>query len=327
MTDHPPPRGSAPPDPPDGEVLSAYLSGDLDEAAAAALEGRLADDPDLARRLDATARVLASLRGVDEVALPPDAGRRLRDRLAAEPDAAEPDAAGDAAVAPLDARRHPPWRAVAGVAAGLAALALVGGGLLQALGTRGTDVALEGSAPGGQAEERARPETMEAPAAGEVPEGDLEGFAQQEGTADEQDAVPPALDAAPRPADGPVILDEEVVLTGETDGRARYQGLPEVAGLLGEPVPSAAGRAAAYRAAVAEAPAFGSGVRPGVCLAQAGRGDPVIPVRVESVVHEGRPALAYVLVSAMEGSPTLDRAEAWIMDPSGCTPRLLLDVT
>lgn len=325
MTDHPAPPASAPPDPPDGEVLSAYLSGDLDEAAAAALEGRLADDPDLARRLDATARVLVSLRGVDEVALPPEAGRRLRDRLAGEP-----DAAGDAAVTPLDARRRLPWRAVAGVAVGLAALALVGGGLLQALGTRGTDMALEDSVAGGQAEEQAEdqavPEAMEAPAAGDVPAEDRDGLATRERPADEEAAVPPAP-AAPRPADAPVILDDEVVLTGDPALRARYRGLPEVAGLLGEPVPAAADRAAAYRAAVAEAPAFRSGVRPGDCLAQAGRGDPVIPVRVESVVHEGRPALAYVLVSAMEGSPTLDRAEAWIMDPSGCTPRVLLDVT
>lgn len=322
MTDHLPPRGSAPPDPPDGDVLSAYLSGDLDEAAAAALEERLGDDPELVRRLDATAQVLIALRGVDEVGLPPDAGRRLRDRLAG---ASAP--AGDATVTPLDARRRLSWKAVAGVAAGLAALALVGGGLLQGFGTQGgLDMALDDSATGGGAEERAVPEAMEAPAAGDAAEEeDGDAFAGRE-RLDEQAPAPPATGASPRPADGPTILDDEAALPDVDAVRDRYQGLPEVAGLLGEPVPAAAGRAAAYRAAVAEAPAFRSGARPGDCLAQVGEGEPVIPVRVESVVHEGQPALAYVLVSVRQGSPTLDRAEAWIVDPTSCTRRLIAEL-
>lgn len=322
MTDRLPPRGSAPPDPSDGEVLSAYLSGDLDEAAAAALEERLAGDPELTRRLDGTARVLAALRGVDEVDLPPDAGRRLRDRLAAGP-----DPVGDATVRPLDVRRRRPWKAVAGVAAGLAALALVGGGLLQGLGTRGVEMARDDSTAGEQAEERAVPEAMEAPAAGDAAEDeDGEVFTGRDRLDDEEAAVPPAPAAPPSPADGPVILDEEAALPGAAAVRARYRDLAEVTGLLGEPVSAAGDRAAAYRAAVAEASAFRSGARPGDCLAQTGHGNPVIPVRVESVVHEGRPALAYVLVSADDDSPTLDRAEAWIVDVSGCAPRLVLDV-
>lgn len=322
--DRTPPERTPPPDPADGEVLSAYLAGDLDETAATALEERLAGDADLARRLDATADVLMALRAVDEVALPADAGRRLRERLGTAP-AAAGDAAGDttadATVTSLESRRRVPWSAVGGVAAGLVAVALVGGGLLQGFGTGG-DSGLESAESGQGGDEHTALESTEDSASSEA---DTEEFGGRDRAFDE-DASAPAPSAA-LPAGGPVLLDEEVALSGTGDVQARYEGLPEVTGLLGEPVPGAADRAAASRSAVAEAPAFRSGTHPGDCLDQTVRADPVIPVRVESVVYEGRPAVAYVLVSAGEGASTLDRAEALIVDPAGCAPRLTFDLT
>lgn len=331
MTDRPPPERTAPTDPADGEVLSAYLAGELDEAAAAALEERLSGDPELARRLDATAAVLVALRGVDEVALPPGAGKRLRDRLAA-PQAAEgrtahPEAADEEAgttVTPLASRRRLPWSAIGGVAAGLAAIALIGGGLLQGFGTSEESV---GDRPAsGTAEDEAVPEALEAPAREEA---ETEALDRGDGGADgEEQADVSAPEAAPRArADGPVVLDEEVALADEREVRSRYQRLPEVVGLLGEPAAIAPDRAAAYRSAVADAPAFRSGTRPGDCLDDTVGADAVIPVRVESVVHDGRPAVAFVLVSAGEGSSSLDRVEARIVDPVGCAPRLTVDLS
>jgi hypothetical protein len=49
-----------------------------------------------------------------------------------------------------------------------------------------------------------------------------------------------------------------------------------------------------------------------------------VPVRVEAVVYEGAPALAYVLVTAADGGEALDRVEAWIVEPATCATRLYL---
>lgn len=315
-----------PPSDGDAELLSAYLAGDLDEDAGAALEARLRHDPALARRLDATAEVMAALRGVDEVAPPAGAGDRLRARLTAETSKPEPGPRGRAqppVTSLRTRRRRVSWPALGGVAAGLAALALMAGGVLQgslqlADQTAGApetaydaDERLEGGLAEDSSTVESQPQALEGPGGGEeAGEHEQRGDAGSDGRA------------------LPVLADTEVRLEGRTAAHDRYSRLPEVAALWGEPVPVATERAAAYQAAVADAPAFRSGTRPGACLDQVGAdGDPLVPVRVESVVYKGRPALVYVLVTAAQRSPTLDRAQAWVVTPPACTHRLTLDLS
>lgn len=339
MSDPTGPPRPPPPDPSDGELASAYLSGDLDERAAADFERRLEHDPALARRLDDVARVLTSLRGVDDVEPPAGAGDRLRRRLSEERAApagspAADDEAGDeagrpASVTPLASRRRVRWSAVAGVAAGLAAVALVGGGLLQGFGDRSADVALDaadGDAGAGAAREESASGEQRAlqapPEAADQPAPDAQ--AEDEPALDGQDEDEPA----PRPAaDRPVILDTDVVLDAGR-ARTRYRGLPEATALLGLPLAEGEDQAAVLRAAAADAPPFRSGAAPGDCLPAAGDGRaPAAPVRIESAVVDGEAAVAYVLVTAGEGSATLDRVEVWALTADGCDTRLVVDVT
>lgn len=337
------------------EVLSAYLAGELDADAVADLEARLADDRDLARRLDATARVLAVLRGIDEVEPPAGAGERLRRRLADEvgprvaPAGQGPgdDAAEDAAPAPvttLASRRRVPWQAVAGIAAGLAAVALVGGGLLQGFGG-GTEQAADDSAD--MATEAAEPDVRTFADSADSADEHAAGSADEDATAlaEEESAGDQGREgAAPAPpvpstgeADGraglesspqPTIRDERVALAGAEDVRARYADRPLPSGLLGESLPVAQERAADARAAVAAAPPFRSGDTPGACLDEVAIGaHPSVPVLVESAVVDAGPAVVFVVVGATPDSAVLDRVEAQVLTLPGCVPVLSVDLT
>lgn len=319
--------GAAPPDPPHGEVLSAYLSGELDARATAELEKRLDADPDLARRLDDTARVLVSLLGVDEVEPPPGAGGRLRERLATA--RADAPAGQPATVTPLSPRRRVPWPALTGVAAGLVALALVGGSILQGFGAG--DMAAEDSATGDAPADEELRALEAAPEQRQSGEDGVNSLGEDAGT-------PPAPAGAPEHpvpepqaprAGSPVIIDEDLPLAGEGDVAARYSGLPEATALLTEPLEEASGRAASYRAELAAARPFSSGARPDDCLdgLLAAAGTSAVPVRVESALFAGEAAVVHVLVVASEGSSVLDRVEVWVMEPAGCDARLFLDVT
>jgi hypothetical protein len=141
----------------DGELLLAYLAGELDEAAATRLESRLVAEPGLRGALERE-RALGELFAAASPPPPPGAGDRLRARLAAEREtmaaAAAPSAmpSTDAASAPasLDAaraRRRPGrvrWSVIGSVAAVLVALAVVGANVLAGGFTGGAaDLALE----------------------------------------------------------------------------------------------------------------------------------------------------------------------------------------
>jgi anti-sigma factor RsiW len=66
------------------ERLSAYLDGELDEAAEAALRAELAARPALAARLAQLQRVDDALRALPEPAVRPELATELRERIAAE---------------------------------------------------------------------------------------------------------------------------------------------------------------------------------------------------------------------------------------------------
>jgi hypothetical protein len=103
----------------DDDQLSAYLDGDLDQAQAAELETRLAQDPALATALDAVGEVLVALRGLDAVNPPSGYAERLRARLAKAREAS-----------PAPPVHQPPrrrnWRVVASTAAAITLLGLLG---------------------------------------------------------------------------------------------------------------------------------------------------------------------------------------------------------
>lgn len=68
----------------DGELLAAYLDGELDDIGTARLERRLRTDTQLAARLDAIAHTRGRLQRLDAVEPPAGFRQRLDDRLAAE---------------------------------------------------------------------------------------------------------------------------------------------------------------------------------------------------------------------------------------------------
>jgi hypothetical protein len=295
----------------DGELLAAYLDDDLDDDAVAALEARLRAEPALAARLDATARSVALLQGLDEVEPPEGYAERLRERLAAE-----------RSVATLrPQRRRAAWGVLGGLAAAFAALAIVGGGIAVRGGGEAGLVAEGGG-------EDLAAESAEDDTSGEAFGEDEESAAAgADAAAQAEDA--PAAAAAPvpeqqraAPPDEPVVVDQGVALADEAAVRDHLGDLPEVQALLGLPVDEAAALAERYRVVLQRAPAFQNGVAPAACLDAVTAGDeaPLVPARVEALRYAGEPALAYVLVRSADGA-LLDRAEVWIVGLD-CSTRL-----
>lgn len=330
----------------DAEALSAYLLGDLSDAEAAALEQRVAHDPDLKARLDALAGALVVLGAHDVVDVPTGFEDRLDARLAAERAAAPADLAAHRA----RRDRSKLWLGIGTAAAVIAVGSVMAGSMLRSMG--GMDTAAQESAGSAGAES---------------------DFAAGDAAADG--------DSGPR---APVILDTNVAIDDEAALRRRYETVPEAQGLIGVPVGDAdvletrftkavarrskarAGftqdeavaadppSASAGAGAAAPEAAAGGGERdeeapnadepaqdaapapaapppdPAPLQKRAARGDPclaailaeargpIVPVRVESVRYEGRRALAYVFVTATPGAEELDRTEVWVVRPGNC---------
>lgn len=284
----------------DDDRLSAYLDGELDPTETAELEARLAADPALAAELDAIGDVVVELRGLDEVDPPEGYLERLRARLAQE---RAPTAERSASA------RHRVWLAAAAVAL----VGLLGGGVLvsERSGERVgfSQAARLPAAPGVRGSGGTPPKTMGGPG----------------GTPPVADAEPEKLERSEATA-GPVLVDAGIVLPDEAAAYRSLSGLPEAARLLDMPLDQAANLAAAHRLAVSAAPPFRSGVAPGACLDRlAAAGDPPLVVaRVESLLYDRRPALAYVLVGASDGAVALDHIQVQLVEPNACTPRLVL---
>jgi anti-sigma factor RsiW len=108
----------------DDELLSAYLAAELDDAATAELEARLAADAALRARLDGVHDVVVALRGLDDVDPPAGYARRLRERLDTERGTAVPGQV--VSLDPVRARRRGTWRSVGTAAAALVFVAAIG---------------------------------------------------------------------------------------------------------------------------------------------------------------------------------------------------------
>ena len=307
-------------DPADGVALSEWLAGELAPAEAEALEGRLAAEPALARRLVVLHDTLVELRDLDAAAPPAGFDAALTQKIGSAP-GAEVVALDRSArgARPMPGSRSAPWGRLAAVAA---VMVLLAGALSVPLmfgGSSGDDAATV------------------APLA----EGDA-------GAETESEAAASAQAATVRP-DAPVIVEEVLPEGGgappappselgdaDTSSEAadalgtRFLAVPEAVGLLGAGLEEARGIAQAFTAAVLDAPAFSSGVRPGACLSVVTEPAPekpltvLVPARVESFTQQGVPALAYVLVGASTDAPALDRVELWVTDPVTCDTRIFL---
>lgn len=339
----------------DGELLSVYLAGELPPAEEAALEQRLAADARLRAALERQREIQESLAAALAPAPSADVSQRLRARLAAERGQAGVTASSEetaAAPQPADRvvsidsartrrRRFLDWRALGGVAAAVTAVAVIGTGLLNGAGITGDSAddvevvsadaddgadsaqeffsqATEDAAP---AEQRlATPEDATANAPADAPpeptaslEMELEAT-EAAGGADESAVV------------APQVVEEGVTLAGQDEAQDHLTARSEGLGLIGLSGAEAREVADAFTVAVRAADPFSDGTSPAVCLDEvtAAAAGPVVPAVVEALTYDATPSLAYLLVSAPDGSETLERVLAWIVEPSTCSTSLYL---
>lgn len=265
----------------DGELLSAWLAGDLDPQGSDEVERRLSAEPELSARLDRVHDTLIALRGLDDIAPPPRAGERLRARLEAEQPRPSPVASLERARR-RRASRLPVLGAVAAVVAVIALIPVL-------------------SQPGSES-------ATEQVALDEAPELSVEA-------AGGEAAAPQQLEegGASEDAAGPLMFETDPdTLSSRAGGSAPA--------LLGLPVEQAERLSADYAAAIAAAPPFeGLGVAPGACL-DAVLADLEVPVQVEGSRRGDRAILAYTLVSAASGSVVLDSTRVATVDAETCAP-------
>lgn len=318
-------------DPADGVALSEWLAGELAPAEAEALEGRLAAEPALARRLEALHDALVEMRGLDTAEPPEGFEARLAERLESDPGAeVVPLDRASRGARPMSGARPPAWGRLGAVAA---ALVLLAGAVSVPL--------LFGGGGGQDAATGLRQET--------AAEAESEAASEMETSVANAEVAPPrptapviveeqvaqALQATPAPTPAPAPSPEgqgDSVPSSEAAQALgdRFLTVPEAVGLLGAGLEEARGIAQAFTAAVLDAPAFSSGVRPGACLSVVTEPAPekpltvLVPARVESFTQQGVPALAYVLVGASTDAVALDRVELWVTDPVTCDTRIFL---
>lgn len=322
--------------PDDGELLAAYLAGDLSDDKQAAVNARLAREPRLARQLDELAELLTRLHGTDDVTLPQGYTERLRDRLEDERAAAvvplaEPQSpptsgrqerrvapATAAASRPADAtvtelpRRLSPLLAAAAV---LVVLGLLGAAAVAGIGSLSGGAGDAAGEAGGE-EAGGAAASLEARAADQsTPLGDpAAGATKAAGdgrTRLEQSAEPNRGTASPSL---PVLSDRRGA------SRLNLGRLEAVARQALDSTANPRVRAAALTQAVADAPAFPGGLSPSACLDDvvAEAPGPVVPVAVRALDVGGRVHLAYAVAQPSEPDGPLATARVIVADAETC---------
>ena len=267
MSAHNPPDSAAD----RGELLAAYLDGDVDEMTAQRLERRLRDDEDLRAELDRIHDVVVALRRVDAVEVPPGLSDRIRAHVhAGTSDAADAtdvaDAPGATAAAgrldtaterPVTTRTgHRPsatprwWQRPITVAAALGLLGVVAVSSLGVAGLGGADEAGgDGEMAAMSADSAGSAEESRDSAAAEGGEGSTSGgdtaagadAPAQDGGGDAAEAVEESIPEGL----APLATDDVAIVEGLEDPEARQGYLrelrtqPEMAERLADP-PSAA---------------------------------------------------------------------------------------
>jgi len=309
------------------ERLSTYLSGEMSPEDAARFEDDLAADPRLRAQLDVLADALVVLHGADDVAEPDGLDQRLHERLAQEraqdaPGAVDAGTTAAGTVTDLDDHRRRRtrsttwWAGIGTAAAVVAAAAVMGANALSGMGGMGASgVSAEG--------------------------GDDAAVDMAQESAVQEDTA----EAGAAFADGPVIVQDGARVRSEAALARRYDGLPEVAAVLGTPVTDAGEVADRYRAEVGGTAAAQSQARAGAgtddggelsgdspvvsaapepdfarCLDTVSEGadEPLVVARVETLHYRQTPAIAYVLVTASPGAAALDRTEVWVVAAADC---------
>lgn len=295
--------------------LTSYLDGELDAAAAAAVQRDLARDPALRELLAHLQTADAALTGITP-AQPSDG---FEARLAARLDAVlDQEITGpvEAVDDALSRRRRPRGGLLAAAAAGLIGLAVVGSAISGQLHAGGDDEGAAMLADGAQ------------------PEADR---AEDPGPAGEagESAVEEAANDAPLVVDEARRLDEALLADIATSGPLGRVG--------GQALPAAEGRelAAAFQAALGLGAPVGmtqddggqdelAGRDGGAlsdeqrdllrrCLTQILDSDPdAIPVHVEFGHRDDGAALAVGLVTLDPGTGAYTRVETWLMDADTC---------
>lgn len=342
-----------PPPADDGEALSAYLAGQLGEAEARALQTRLDSEPALAAQLDALAEALVSLGGYDEVDVPAGFDERLGARLAAERDDHAGAVESETAVPPpvdLAARRRRrqgAWLGIGTAAAVLAIGAVMAGTMMRGMSDGGGesaagDAALESAEGGSSAQEdfaaggggAAAGQELSGPVVrdSQVAIADEAALQRRFSTAPEAQGLlgVPVADARQLQRRYRASLEDQTLDRQRPD--APVAAAPEASVDDGEaeaapPTPQRAPDTAVSGQGAGPSSSAGAPPRvqrfsvPGTdrCLAEIMRGQsPLVPVRVESLRYQGRPAVAYLFVGASRGSKELDRAELWVVRPDTC---------
>lgn len=280
------------------EQLAAYLAGDVDDLTARRIDARLAEDAELGRRLDRLGDTLVALRSPDEVEPPEGLRERLRERT-------------DAVASPPAAAPTRRWYgAVGAVAAGIIALALLGG--LANLGVLG-----------GGAEDSAEvaTDTMDAPeqrASDEAAESD--GAAGSDDAAGSDESAGSGESAGD--ADAPTTQDAPDEEGAEESAPAEDEGLDSdggTEGFRGSEIPVAQASRAAQRRWDA-LPDHVAACREQVEDAVP---DPSVPLAADDEVLDGRRVVVYELATVIGGSDHLDARAEVVADAESCE---ILDV-
>lgn len=324
----------------DGEVLSAYLAGDLDDDTAAALERRLAAKPQLAAQLDALADALVALGGYDEVATPEGYEQRLSERLAA-PVAAPTDLGAYRQRRTGSAR----WLRLGTVAAVLLAGTVMAGTALRSMGGQDAMETTDGAIAMSESAAGLGDDSSTRPSAPVILDDNVE-VADEQALRRRYEALPEvqALLGVPRDEatelamvfadavaarDVGVVTDQAALSAGSSATAAQDPAEEGAGGGSGsgsaesfsdeDAADDGAGPDAA--AAPSEAQSKSRNLaRRDPCLAAITEdaAAPLVPVRVETLRYDGRRAISYVLVTSTPDSGELDRTEVWVVRPRDC---------
>ena len=285
----------------DDDLLTAYLTGELDAADAAALEERLLADPGLAARLDALADALVALQGLDDVDVPDGFEQRLAQRLEAESNVVD--------LAQARQRRARRWYAVGSAAAILAAVTVVGVGFLPrggqdadappSVAMQAEEAAEEAAGDGTGVTQRDAPTepaaedmTLAAPEAADSAEGD-----------DEAGGTTAGGSAGSAPAAPAPMAQAAVELYSRADLRRHFRDAGATA-LLGEPVDGRQARAQREAMAAGDLPC------------QRRLADGAVVTSALRVRFADEPAVAYAVVTA--SGEVFDQAHVLVFNRDSC---------
>jgi hypothetical protein len=319
----------------DGELLSAYLAGELDDPTAAGLERRLADEPRLAAQLDALADALVMLGGFDHAQTPDGFDERLATRLTQATSVADLDEHRRRKAAPTQ------WLRIGTVAAVLALGAVMAGTMLRGdnLQVAGQDSAEMSGSESAAMDTAALESGASRPSAPVLLDDDVE-VAGEDALRSRYETVPEVqgllgvsrdeaeelamvfgdaisghslADTSEESAAAGGAADSDVLSSGDDAGSTGD-------GATGEEAEAPAPEAAQAPEAATDASADSRAAAGDACLAAITKdaGAPLVPVRVETLRYDGQPAIAYVLVTATPDSETLDRTEVWVVRPTDC---------